>query len=204
MKTFTAAAVASLALVSGSAQAEGWRLGLGPSYVSGIEEVTDLYEYNMEAGGYYDEADVDMLLPIGVAFAADYQFRSGLRIDLGLGPMFLIAGDADHFEVPISATVGFSFLPNSSVSPYVRAGFSHHFVSGDYYVSADPGLLAAAGIDFARTNSVKFTFEVASDQSEVEFDTYACPMPNPFFRPCGMGTVKLNTYDVIASLFIKF
>lgn len=203
MKMVTALTLASLTLGAGTAHAEGWRFGLGPSYASGIDDVIDLYEHNMELGGYY-EVDADMVLPIGIAFAADYQWQSGLRVDLGLGPMFLIAGDADHFELPITATVGYSFLPNSSVSPYLRAGVAHHFVSGDYYVSADPGLFAAAGIDFARNNAVKFTFEIAMDQSEVEFDTYSCDAFNSFLVSCRADTVVLNTYDVTAGLFVKF
>jgi hypothetical protein len=203
MKVFAAVAIASLTLGAGTAHAEaGWRFGIGPSYVSGIEDVTDLYEYNMELGGYYDEVDVDMLLPVGIAFAADYHWSSGVRLDLGLGPFFLIAGDADHFEMPISGTVGYSFLPDSGVSPYLRAGFVHHFVDGDYYASADPGLFAAAGVDFGRLNTVKFTFEVAMDQSEVEFDTVRCT--NQFLSSCRDATTKLNTYDVIASLYVKF
>jgi hypothetical protein len=203
MKTITAIALASLAFGTTAQAEEGWRFGLGPSYVSGIEDVTDLYEYNMEFDGYY-EVDVDMVLPVGVAFAADHHWRSGVRLDIGLGPAFFIAGDADHFELPVSTTVGFSFMPNSSVSPYLRAGVVHHFVSGDYYNSADPGLFAAAGIDFARTSSVKFTFEVATDQSEVEFDTVTCTTPSQFFPSCRPDTVALNTYDLLVSLFIKF
>jgi hypothetical protein len=203
MKVLGAIAIASLTFGMSTAHAEaGWRFGLGPSYVSGIGDVTDLYEYNMELEGYYDEVDVDMLLPVGIAFAADYHWSSGVRLDFGIGPFFLIAGDADHFEMPISGTLGYSFLPNSSVSPYVRAGFVHHFVDGDYYASADPGLLAAAGIDFARSNTVKFTFEVAMDQSEVEFDTYRCT--SSFSFSCRDTTIKLNTYDVLASLYVKF
>jgi hypothetical protein len=203
MKVLGAIAIASLTFGMSAAHAEaGWRFGLGPSYVSGIGDVTDLYEYNMELEGYYDEVDVDMLLPVGIAFAADYHWSSGVRLDFGIGPFFLIAGDADHFEMPISGTVGYSFLPNSTVSPYVRAGFVHHFVDGDYYASADPGLLAAAGIDFARSNTAKFTFEVAMDQSEVEFDTYRCT--SQFSFSCRDTTIKLNTYDVLASLYVKF
>lgn len=64
-------------------------------------------------------------------------------------------------------------------------------------------MLAAAGFDFARTNFVKFTLEVASDQSEVEFDTFSCPA-GPFFPTCREDIVKLNTYDFIVSLFVKF
>lgn len=201
MKTMTAVALASLAFGTAAHAEEGWRFGLGPSYVTGIEDVTDLYEYNMEFEGY-DEVDVDMLLPVGITFAADYHWRSGVRLDIGLGPAFFIAGDADHFELPVSGTVGYSFMPNSSVSPYVRVGGVHHFVSGDYYVSADPGLFAAAGLDFARTNAVKFTLEVATDQSEVEFDTVRCT--SQFIGSCRPAVVMLNTYDVLVSLFIKF
>ena len=198
----TALAMASLLLSASAVEAGEWNVGLGPSYVSGIEDVLDLYEFNMERDGY-SEVDVDMLLPVGIAFSADYQWASGVRVDLGLGPVFFIAGDADHFEMPISSTVGYTFFPNSTVSPYIRAGLVHHLVSGDYDINSDPGLLAAAGIEFARDSVVKFTLEVATDQSEVEFETFACRSFNSF-RICNPDTVVMNTYDLVVSLFVKF
>ena len=98
-----------------------------------------------------------------------YDWASGIRGDVTLGPVFFIGGDVDHFEMPLAVTVGYNFWRTADISPYVRAGVVYHFASGDFYSSSTPGVLAAAGLDFER-----FSLEVAVDTSEVEFDAFAC------------------------------
>lgn len=169
-----------------------WRAGL--AYASGIDDVTDLYERNLDVEGF--DAEVDLKFPLGLTGAVRYDWASGLRGDIGLGPMFFIGGDIDHFELPLSVTVGYNFLPNADVSPYVRGGLIHHFASGDYYSSTDPGLFAAVGLDFTH-----FSLEVALDGSEVELDTFSC---NAAGTSCQPATTSLNTYDIIASFFWRF
>ena len=109
--------------------------------------------------------------------------------------MFAIGGDVKHLEVPLSATMGYNFLPYSRYSPYVRAGFIHHFASGDQYDSSTPGLFLAVGVDFTH-----FTLELATDQSKVEFDRLFCPAGGS----CTLGTTELSTYDVLASFYWRF
>lgn len=169
-----------------------WRAGL--AYASGIDDVTDLYEANLDAEGF--DAEVDLKFPLGLTGAVRYDWASGIRGDIGLGPMFFIGGDIDHFELPLSITVGYNFLPDSDVSPYVRGGLIHHFASGDYYASADPGLFAAAGLDFTH-----FSIELALDRSEIEFDTFACNATGTSCRP---AITSLNTYDIVASFLWRF
>jgi hypothetical protein len=169
-----------------------WRAGL--AYASGIGDVTDLYEENLRIEGF--DAEVDLKFPLGLTGAVRYDWPSGIRGDIGLGPMFFIGGDIDHFELPLSVTVGYNFLPDANVSPYVRGGLIHHIASGDYYSSSDPGLFAAAGLDFTH-----FSLEVALDRSEVEFDTFACNAAGAACRP---AVTSLNTYDIIASFFWRF
>jgi len=100
-----------------------------------------------------------------------------------------------HLEVPLSATIGYQFLPYSRYSPYIRGGFIHHFASGDQYDSSTPGLFLAVGLDFTH-----FTLELATDQSKVEFDRLRCPAAGA----CTLGTTELNTYDVLASFYWRF
>jgi hypothetical protein len=178
-----------LGLVS-TAHASEWRLGLG--YATGLSDVTDLYEKDLRATG--DDASVDLKFPVGLTASYTYDWVSGFRLDAGLGPAFSIGGVIDHFEVPLSVTAGYSFAPESDFSPYIRVGAVHHFASGDRYVSASPGLFAAVGIDFAHV-----TVEIATDQSELEFDTLSCAA-----GACVPARTKLNTYDVIASVFWRF
>ena len=187
----TVAAIACLALVLGSpsAQALEWRLGL--SYASGVGDVTDLYEDNLQNQGF--DADVDLKFPIGVSLGATYDWESGVRADLGLGPAFFLEGDVDYFELPVTATVGYNFAKGSDFAPFVRGGLAYHIGSGDFYESASPGLFAAAGVDFTR-----LTVEVAADMAKVEFE-----------RTCAAGvdcdtTKKLSTYDVVLSVYWRF
>lgn len=190
--------IAAAILLTGAASAHAlewelleWRLGV--AYASGISDVTDLYEDNLRRAGF--DVNVDVKFPVGVAGAVRYDWTSGLRADVGLGPVFLIGGDIKHSEIPLSGTFGYNFLRLSHLSPYVRAGFIHHFVSGDLYSSSKPGLLAAAGVDFTRVS-----VEVAVDMSEVEFDTLACSAGSP----CQRTTEDLNTYDFLVSFFWRF
>lgn len=185
--------VAALLLFAfaGAAQAMEWRLGI--SYASGVNDVADLYEDNLRLDGR--EADVDLKLPLGVAASFVYDFTTEWRGDLGVGPIFAISGDVEHIEVPLSATVGYNFLPYSRYSPYVRGGAIYHFADGDQYDSSSPGLFLAVGVDFTH-----FTLELATDQSKVKFDRLRCPAGGA----CTLGTEELSTYDIIASFYWRF
>lgn len=187
-----AAAAVALTLLPMTVHAVEWRLGL--AYASGVDDVTDLYEENLRLAGF--EADVDLKFPIGVTGAVSYDWASGVRADVGLGPVFFIGGDIRHFELPLTGTIGYNFMRLSRVSPYLRAGFAHHFASGDQYSSSEPGLLVAAGLDFSR-----FALEVSADFSKVEFDTLVCDSAG---GACTLGATKLSTYDIVASFFWKF
>jgi hypothetical protein len=105
--------------------------------------------------------------------------------------------DYHHFEAPLSATVGYTFLPNAGTSPYLRAGATYHYASGTYVEGSKPGLLAAAGVEFGRQGVAVFSVEVAYDQSEVEFERFQT-------GPLRRDIVSLNTYDWIASFIVRF
>lgn len=192
MKTATFAA-SCLLLVSSAAQAGDWGFEVGVSYVTGIGDVADHYEENLERAGY--DVEVDVRVPIGLGAKARYSWNSDVRVDLGLGPMFFISGDVNHFELPVSTTLGYSFLAGTGFSPYVRAGLVYHYVDGDQYSGTSPGLLAAVGIELTH-----FSFELATDRSEVEFDALECVAP----AACQLSKRELNTYDFIASVFYRF
>jgi hypothetical protein len=186
------AAAVLLFAFAGSAQAVEWRLGL--SYASGVSDVADLYEDNLRLDGR--EANVDLKFPVGVAASFVYDWTTEWRTDVGVGPVFAIGGDVRHLEIPLSATIGYQFLPHSRYSPYVRGGVIHHFASGDQYDSSTPGLFAAVGVDFTH-----FTLEIATDQSKVKFDRLRCPSGG---GACTLGTTELSTYDIIASFYWRF
>jgi hypothetical protein len=174
------------------AEALEWRLGV--AYASDVKHVADLYEDNLEVEGF--DAEVDLKFPLGVAAGVMYDWQSGVRGDFALGPAFFIGGEVDHFEMPVSVTVGYNFFRTADISPYVRAGLVYHVASGDFYSSSSPGLLAAGGLDFER-----FSIEVSVDTSEVEFDTFSCNAAQTACRP---ATTEFSTYDLVASFHWKF
>ena len=108
----------------------------------------------------------------------------------------LIGGDIKHSEVPVSATVGYSFQRLTGFSPFVRAGIVHHFVDGDQYNSSSPGPLVAVGIDFTHV-----IVEASWDDSEVDFDKLNC---NASGASCSLGDTTLNTYEFLLGVYWRF
>jgi hypothetical protein len=190
MRIVTAAIL--LLLLAGPAHAMEWRLGV--AYASGLSDVTDLYEDNLRNAGF--DVNVDLKFPLGLAASFVYDWPSGMRADVGLGPTFLIGGDIEHVEVPLTGTIGYNFTPEEAWTPYVRAGIVHHFASGDQYSSSTPGLFAAVGIDFTHVS-----FEIAIDRSEVEFDRLVCDAGG---GDCELTKTDLNTYEVLAAVYWRF
>src|SRR3954447_14698698 len=124
IKTLVAAVVSVLAFPVASAHADEWTVGPGVFYVSNINHVIDIYKADLRAQG--KTGDVSKALPIGISFDADYQMDAGLRIGAGVGPYFRLSGDVKHFELPISGTIGYMFIPAEQAAPYVKAGIVHH------------------------------------------------------------------------------
>lgn len=198
MKTYAAAVLAVLVFPVSTARANEWHAGPGIAYVSSINDVVDIYKRNLAAEG--KSVDVTKALPIGFSFDLHYQWDAGLRVGIGLGPYFRLSGDTKHFEMPINGTVGYTFLPESDASPYVKGGLVQHFASGDYYSSSDPGVLAAGGLELARRSSLNFTIELSVDQSKIELDTVCAQGA----VGCTPGKQKLRSYETVLSFFVKF
>jgi opacity protein-like surface antigen len=197
MKSLLLALVLGLGATSAQAwdwRAVDWRLGL--AYASGLGDVTDLHEENLRAEGL--DANVDLKFPLGITAGVAYDWPSGMRADITLGPTFFIGGEVSHFELPVGASIGYNFAHGAEVSPYVRIGVVHHIASGDYEAGSSPGLLVAAGVDFR-----KLTVEIAFDDAEVEFEAAQCEQGGGG-TVCRPGREKLNTYEVIASVFWRF
>lgn len=139
----------------------GWRFPLGISFVSGETEVGDYYE---------DELGLDgNMLPIGLSFAPYYQFANGSRLGVDLGPVSFIRveSEIESWDIPVALSYGFRFLPDASVSPYLRAGVKYHIFTGDRVEDSKPGVFGAAGLEFFRTEKFFVSLEVGYDGSEV-------------------------------------
>ena len=197
-KTFVAAAIALLAFPVAGARADEWTVGPGIAYVKNINHVIDIYEADTRAQG--KTVDVSKALPIGVSFDADYQMDNGVRIGAGIGPYFRLSGDVKHFELPINGTLGYLFLPEQQVSPYIRGGVVYHIASGDFYENSTPGVLVGGGIDFARRSKLSGTVELTFDASKIELDILCAPGQ----VNCTAGTEKFRSYETVLSFFLKF
>ncbi len=150
------------------AAAADWRFPVGLSYVSGITEVVDLYEDNLEAEGY--DVDRNDGVPIGLSFNPYVELENGLGFGIGIGPTMLIADDADLFVLPVRVDLRYAVMPRSEVSPYLRVGGSYPLASGDYVEQSRPGLFGGIGIEFFREKVVGFGLEAAYDSSVIEFE----------------------------------
>jgi len=130
----------------------------------------DIMESNKEAEGY----EVDTFeWPVGISYQPYYQFDNGLGIGIGIGPIQLIMGDMELYNVPICADVRYKLFIDRSVSPYVRAGLAYNIVSGDYVDSSNPGFFGGIGIEFAQLSAVGFGIEVLYNASEIEMEKYS-------------------------------
>ena len=191
MKVFKAISFLMIFGCSLMSHAADWKNAVGLTYASGIQDVSDLYEKSLEQEGFVD-AEV-ITIPVGISYRGFSQFESGLRVGVGVGPVFLILGDANHSEVAVNAHVGYTLFSNASVAPYVNLGVVHHFVSGDLESGSSPGLLAAIGVEFNRHGTISYVLELAVDKSEVTlFDVQTG------------SDADINTYDTTLTFALMF
>lgn len=196
-------ALASLiGAISSSAFAGEMNFSVGASYSTGIGDVVDYYEELLESRGY--GVDVSQF-PLGVSHTGHYQFDSGLRLGYGVGPAFAITGDVDYMEIPVSATVGYTFAPTSDISPYVFAGPSIHLIDGDYVKDDNAtGALYGVGIEFARNGTVSYVLEIAKDTTEVDFGGYTGYYDYYYGYDYEYAPQSIKTYDTVVSFRVMF
>jgi hypothetical protein len=119
--------------------------------------------------------------------------------------VYISGPDVSYFDAPLNVHVGYTIIPRSPVSPYVKTGFVYHINTGDYLESTSPGLLLAGGIDFLRNKRVSFGLEVAMDFSEVTFEDrteYYYDPYNPYdYRS---GEKKIKTGGLLIGMFVRF
>lgn len=189
-----------------------WRFPVGISGISAYKDVVDLHEDNLKL----KSRDVDKHghWPIGLSFQPHVEFNSGLRIGAGLGPATFVWFDEDNddddddnfddddvhfYDVPLNLTVGYTFLPTSDISPYVRAGLVYHIAGGDYVEDIRPGVLGAVGIEFFRNRRVGCGIEFGFDTSKIEFERFTSR--NGFIQT---GTDRFEPYKFIITGYAVF
>jgi hypothetical protein len=138
---------------------------LGLSYMSGAPEVWDWHEDNLylenDGGG----------VPLGLSYRFANISDSGIRFDVGVGPMVFILGDVEYQDVPLQLSLGYNLTQSKSLTTYARLGASVHISDGDYLKEeADTGGIIALGMEMG-SGSTKFFAEVMYDTAQATFST---------------------------------
>ncbi len=89
---------------------------MGLSYISGMGDIVDQYEDNLQADGYITESADG--IPVGISFQPYYEFVSGLGIGMGFGPLMMIYGDVDFLNVPVNGCLRYALMPKSRTSVF--------------------------------------------------------------------------------------
>ncbi len=149
------------------AHADDWLFSAGYSWLSGFYEIRSAYRQNARDAGRGDDI---YPLSIGVFFQAHRRITDRLRAGAGAGPFMLLIDDANHVQIPASLSAKFLFFPDAAYSPYVRAGLSWHYASGDYVSKSRPGVLAGAGMELLRKKRLRLGLEAAYDGARVDIE----------------------------------
>lgn len=149
------------------AAAGEWRIPVGLSYVGGATEFLDQVEDNLEAEGYTTDT---FIWPVGLTVQPYYEFDFGMGVGFGVGPLVMLAGDADATLLPVNASLRYAFLPRAKLTPYLRTGLSYTIASGDFIESSSVGLVGAVGVELLRHKRVGIGFEIGYDSSVVEME----------------------------------
>lgn len=190
-------------LSAGVAHAGNFRFPVGLAYVSGYNDIKNRYENNLDAEGYLAVSTGGV--PIGMMFQPYYQFDSGLGVGVGLGPLMVIMGDRDFYDLPVAVDARYYILPDANISPYVRAGIKKHLASGSYVNSSTVGVFGGAGVEFFRKKRVGLGVEVLFDNSSIEFETKNFEMnPNTFGWATQTGKEEIKPSKFLVSISAIF
>jgi hypothetical protein len=151
-----------------SAVAGEWRVPLGLTFVSGVGEIVDQIEANMETEVY--DVESTQGLPMGISLQPYYEFDSGLGVGGGIGPFMLGFGDASYMIIPMNVSLRYAFMPKSRTAPYLRLGASTLLASGDYFEGGQLGFIGAVGVEFMRDKAVQFGIEAGYDSSSIKME----------------------------------
>jgi len=186
--------------ISSSARSADWRFPLGLSYISGFGDISDIHEDNLkvEYGGVTKSSDP---MPVALTFYPYIQFDNGCGAGVGIGPMMLIIGDTDFFDLPIKLDFRYTIIPRANISPYVRVGGSYHLASGEYVEGSSPGIFGGVGVEFLRNQAVSIGLEISYDTAEIELEKMQGSSYSYYY---GYTTEKIEPCGLMISLFAVF
>jgi len=154
----------ALSAIATNSRADTSDGAVGLTYSKGFHDVVSWHEDHLAV--QTDE------IPVGLSYRFIRNLDSGLRLDVGIGPIAIFTGDVDYYDVPLQLTGGYSLFKGSSFRPYIRGGLSYHINDGDYVESsAGLGLIGAVGVEIGRRGHVNFFAEASVDTAEATFST---------------------------------
>jgi len=137
--------------------------------------------YSTGASDLFQEIELDVEWPIGFSYRPHWNFESGLRIDLGIGPAIVGWGRVStplfgiydiYLDVPVSTTVGYNFARERGVNPYLRGGLVVHFIDAEFSGdSTAAGVVGAGGLEWRNRRDLKVFTEVTYDSSDFDINT---------------------------------
>jgi len=182
--------LASLLLASGTASAD-WKFAAGGTYLSGLTDLADTLEDNLEDRGFIVDT---LVIPIGASFQGYTEWDSGFGMGFSLGPAMAAFGDIDFVNIPVGLDARYSFGTDGN-RPYVRLGGRYHIASGDDIESGGAGPFAAIGYEFRKSGATDgWGLELAYDGAETEVISTRSPT----------GTEEIKAAEVMLSVFILF
>lgn len=137
--------------------------------------------------------NVDTIWPIGLGLGAFYDFDNGLAVGVEVGPAIIATGDASFWIVPVGLDVRYTFMTDSSMSPFVRAGVQQAFAGGDFIESGSLGFYAKVGLEFGHANDMSWGIEAGYSSATVDV------LPGN-----GFATEEVEPYNFTIGVFARF
>lgn len=183
MKTTLNGLIAVLALGMCIDASADWTSAIGASYISGMNDVTDIMDDNLSTG--FVEVDT-LTIPIGISYSGYTEWDSGFGAGISVGPIMIGIGDISFFNVPLGADVRYTLKSDGKVRTYVRGGIRYHVASGDFIEGSDPGAFGAIGMEFREKGRSGWGVEVAYDAATIEMEDFSAANRRTDVEPGGL------------------
>jgi hypothetical protein len=161
------AAAALLPLLPSAAAAaddsgRAWRVQLGLTAVSGMNDLEDKITANNPA---FTSITIS---PVGLSLIIGYRVASDWTVAGSVGPVVVGTGDASFTIVPVGLSARYDITRGDSGVPYVRLGIEQAIANGDFVETGSAGAVAAIGYDFFGGNRGGFGLELAYRAAKVD------------------------------------
>ncbi len=152
-------------LIGAEARAADWNFSVGVSYLSGLGDVVDILEDNLEARGFTVDT---LVIPIGTSIQGYAQFNDRVGAGFSVGPAVASIGDVDYIDIPLGVDARYFLSSGEKSRSYVRGGVRYHIADGDDIKSSDIGPFAGIGIEFRKEGQPGWGIEASYDGAEIE------------------------------------